>query len=337
MPRSVERGPRDMAAPAASRPPNAAELASARRLFAIALSAEDQGRWAEALETYERIRKIVVSPSLWYHIGVCHEALGEVVEALNAFELALSGATARKEVALARESRSRIEALRARASQIVLRLPDDAAGVRVEIDGDPIHPALVGAAILVTPGARRVVVEAENYTETFEATVQADTGALVELRAELGRKRSSAPPRRRAPVRPAPRGEPAPDPLLPAEVVVGTAAALAVGAVITGALAYDVRHSYLKENADPAPGSLGKREALYERGQALAITSTALTGAALLAGGFATYLFWPSSPARSASPDAARSSASRPRAPGPTALSPWIGPDGAGVALRGSL
>lgn len=339
--RGEGRAPRDMAAPEAPRPPNAAELASARRLFAIALSAEDQGRWAEALEIYERIRKIVVSPSLWYHIGACHEALGDVVEALNAFELALSGATARKEFALAKESRSRIEKLRAKASQLILRLPDDATGVRVEIDGAPINPALVGAAILVTPGARRVVVAAENYTETFEVTVQADTGAVVELHAELGPKRSSAPPRVLEPPRPPPLRAPAPRPVLPPEVVLGTAAAFAAGAVITGALAYDVRHRYLKENADPAPGSLGQREALYDRGKALAITSTALTGAALLAGGFATYLFWPSSrppAARPASPDtAARLSALRGRAPGPTALSPWIAPEGAGVAMRGAL
>ncbi|WP_438015284.1 tetratricopeptide repeat protein [Sorangium sp. So ce315] len=324
----------DTAAPAAPRQPSAAELASARQLFALGLAAEDNGRWAEALEIYERIRKVVVSPSLWYHLGVCHEALGHVVEALNAFELAQAGATARRETALARESRSRIEKLRARTSQIVLRLPEDAAGVRVEIDGEPIHPALVGAAILVTPGERRIVVRAENYTEPFEAAVQAETGAVVELWAELGPRRMAAL-QPLAPVRPAPPRAPAPGPRVPPVAVVGTAAALAAGALVTGVMAYDVRRSFLRKNASPAPGSLAEREALRDRGQALAVTSTALSGAALVAGGLAAYLFWPSSSSPAAPPDAAARPA--PRAPGPTAFSPWVGLDGAGVAVRGAL
>ncbi|WP_437924964.1 hypothetical protein WMF37_38945 [Sorangium sp. So ce291] len=322
---------------AAPRQPSAAELASARRLFALGLAAEDQGRWAEALETYERIRKIVVSPSLLYHLGACHEALGHVVEALNAFELAMSGATARREHALARESRSRIEKLRVRTSQIVLRLPEDAAGVHVEIDGEPINPALVGAAILVTPGERRVVVRAENYEARFEAAVQAETGAVVELRAELGPRRPVASARPLAPTRAAPLRAPAPGPRISPVAVVGAAAALAAGAVVTGVIAYDVRHTFLKKNANPAPGSLDERQALRDRGQALAITSTVLTGAALVAGGFATYLFWPSSSPRAAPADAAGRQARPARAPGPTALSPWIGLDGAGVAVRGAL
>lgn len=318
----------DTAAPAAPHKPSAAELASARRLFALGLAAEDGGRWAEALETYERISKIVVSPPLWYHLGVCHEALGHVVEALNAFELAASGAAARNELALARESRARREKLRVKTSQIVLQLPEDATGVRVEIDGEPIHAALVGAAILVSPGARRVVVEAENYAARFEASVQAETGAVVELRADLGRKRSPAVLLSSAP---------APGPRISPVVVVGTAAALAAGAVVTGAIAYDVRHSFMKKNANPAPGSMGERQALHDRGKALGVTSTVLTGAALIAGGFATYLFWPSS-SPAAPPDAAgRRLAPAPRTPGPTALSPWVGADGAGVAVQGVL
>ncbi|WP_437597358.1 hypothetical protein [Sorangium sp. So ce590] len=342
-PEGADRGPPgavagDTAAVAAPRQPSAAELASARHLFGLGLAAEDQGRWAEALETYERISKIVVSPALWYHLGVCHEALGHVVEALNAFELAMSGATARKELALASESRSRIEKLRVKTSQIVLQLPEDATGVRVAIDGEPVHPALVGAAILVSPGARRIAVRAENYAERFEATVQAETGAVVELRAELGRKRPPAVSRQSAPARPAPPRAPAPGPSIPPVAVVGAAAALGAAAVLTGVMAYDVRHTFLKKNASPAPGSLGERQALRDRGQALAVTSTVLTGAALVAGGFATYLFWPSAAPRAAPQDAAGGRPSpAPRAPGPTALSPWVGVTGAGVAVQGVL
>src|SRR6188474_1954569 len=68
--------------------PSAAELASARRLFSQALAAADKERWAEALEIYRRVSEIALSPSLQYHMAVCHEGLGQLVEAINAYELA---------------------------------------------------------------------------------------------------------------------------------------------------------------------------------------------------------------------------------------------------------
>lgn len=306
--------------------PSAAELSSARRLFVVALSAEDQGRWAEALETYERVSQVAVSPSLWYHRGICHEKLGHLVEAINAFDLALSGATERREVALARESRSRLERLRARTAQVVLGVPDDAVDVHIEIDGAPLNPALAGAAVIVEPGDRRVVVRAGNYLEVFDTTVRVVGGGVVEMRAELGGRKQRAAPRpfpawSSSPVfRPA---QPAPS-LVPAFLVGGTALALAAGAVVTGVVAYDVRQKFLQQNASPATSSLAERRSLHARGETFAITSTALTGGALLAGGLATYLFWPSS---SAGQRPARSAAAL----------PWIGPDGAGLHLQGAL
>jgi hypothetical protein len=315
--------------------PSAAELASARRLFAVAISAEDRGRWVEALETYERVSKVAVSPSLWYHIGVCHEALGHLVEAVNAFDLAVSGATARRELALSREARSRLERLRARTAQVVLGVPRDAADVRIEIDGQPLNPALAGAAVLVAPGDRRIVVRAGNYREVFDTTVRAAAGDVVEMRAELGRKKprvapgprldrgsfsSAQGPSAQGPVQPT-------SSLVPAFLVGGTAVALAAGAVVTGVVAYDVRETYLRQNASPAPGSRAERESLRDKGQLFAITSTALTGGALLAGGIATYLLWPSSRADTLSAPPSRS----------VAVLPWAGVDGAGVHLRGVL
>jgi hypothetical protein len=256
-------------------------------------------------------------------MAVCHEGLGQLVEAVNAYELAAGAAEARREIALAKESQARIQKIRGRIAQLTITIPRDAEGAQIEIDGQPISAALAGAAVPVNPGERRVVVRARNYRGVFEATVHAQPGAAAEVPATLGEKVAPAGPRRAAaPSRPAPAPPPEQS-LTPGFIAGGTALALTVGAVATGIAAYDLRETYLEKNASPEPGSLADREALRDRGQALAITSTALTGGALLAAGVATYLFWPSS-----SPAAGKPSAS---------VSPWVGPDGAGFGVRGAL
>ncbi|MCC6551595.1 MAG: hypothetical protein IT372_01065 [Polyangiaceae bacterium] len=308
---------------AAEKPPSAAELASARKLFAQAIAAEDQEKWAEALEIYERVSRIAISPSLRYHMGVCHEELGDLVEAVNAYELAASSAAERREAALAKESRARLEKARARIAQVTIEVPPDAEGLRIEIDGQAINPALAGTAIPINPGARRVVVRADNYPRAFVALVQAAPGQGASVRADLGARRPRGAAL--APVRPRPSpAPPAPEEpsLAPAFITGGVAVALAAGAVATGVAAYSVREDYLAKNANPAPGSLAERQSLREQGQALAITSTALTGGAVVAGAIATYLFWPSSSPRS-----------KPSA----RVTPWVGPDGAGLGIGGAL
>ena len=318
------------AEPARQGQPSAVELASARRLFAEAIVAEDHERWAEALEIYERVGRIVVSPSLQYHVGVCHEALGNLVEAVNAFELAAAAATERREAALAREARGHLAKVRAQVAQLTLTVPVDAEGVRIEIDGQAINPALAGTAVPINPGARRVVVRADNYRAVFDRVLRAAPGQAAELRADLGARTprggaALAPARARPEPTPAPAPAPAPAEApsrAPAFVIGGTALALAAGAVATGVAALGVRERYLELNQAPTAGSRAERESLRDEGEALAITSTALTGGALIAGAFATFLFWPSS-----APAGGRSAR----------VSPWVGPGGAGLGIGGSL
>src|SRR5262249_3541175 len=158
-----------------------------------------------------------------------------------------------------------------RTAQVVLNVPDDAVDVSIELDGAPLNPALAGAPVIVEPGDRRVVVRAGNYLEVFDTTVRVVAGDVVEMRVELGGSKRRIAPRPR-PATPPFVPEPAKrtSSLSPAFLVGGTAIALAVGAVVTGVAAYDVRGSYLRQNANPTPGSLAARQSLRAEGQVLA-------------------------------------------------------------------
>lgn len=174
----------------APKAPTAAELSTARALFEKGLAAEDEGRFDEGLALFAQVRAIAVSPAVDYHLGSCHEHLGHLVEALNAFELAAQEAERKGDAAMLAEAHAHIRSLRGRAARLVIEVPRDAEDARITLDGAPLHVALAGTPTLVNPGRVRVMVSAGNYASPFEAVVSAAAGKDTVVRVDLGARRS---------------------------------------------------------------------------------------------------------------------------------------------------
>ncbi len=316
--------------PAAATPPSAAELSAARQLFGEALEAEDRGDWKGALERYERISKITVSPTLYFHLGTCHQALGNIVEAINAFELASQEAQKKRDREVAKESKAQLDKLRPKVAFLTLEIvPQGLDDVSISLDGMPIRAALAGTAMPINPGKRRLVVRSETHEKVVELDVDATAGGASTITADLGAKKVVAPPPPpQIVVLPPPPPKvivappPPPPDRLPAYLVGGGAVALGAGALATGLLAHSKYLTYIEQNADPARSPRAQRIELRDSGQQLALVSTALTVGAVLAGGVSIDFF--TSPPGSARPAKA-------------ALSPWVGPEGAGLSVAGDL
>ena len=315
-------------------PPSAAELSAARQLFGEALDAEDHGDWKGALERYERIRKVTVSPVLYFHLGACHEALGNVVEAINAYELASQEAQKKRDREVAKESKAQLDKLRPRVALLTLTLvPAGMDDVSISLDGTPIRAALAGTAMPINPGKRHLVVRSESHEKVVELDLDAAAGSASSITADLGAKKAvapalpdkgvvpAAPPLPKVIVAPPPPPPPAPN-RTPAYLVGGGALALGAGALVTGLLAHGKYTTYIEQNAKPEQFPKVQRVELRDSGRALAVVSTALTLGAIVAGGVSVYLF--TSPPRAARPAKA-------------ALSPWIGPGVGGLSLAGEL
>jgi hypothetical protein len=319
--------------------PAAEELAAARQLFEEAIRAEDQGRWQEALDTFVRVRAITASPVLHYHIGVCSEHLGRLVEALNAFQMAVQLAEERHAPDVAKEARAEADKLRPRLARIALHVPADAADVTLLLDGRPLSAGVVGASLPIDPGERRIAVRAGNYERVFEATLKLAAGESRTIEVDLGGKKAPEPqatpepppPVVAAPPPPAAPTSPPPAPprsLAPVIWVGGTAVALGIASLATGLAAHADHTEYENENgAKPPTGSLADREALRDAGMTKAVVSTVLTGGALAAGGVTGYLL-----ARYLKAPAAVQG--RSHAP---AWSAWASRDGAGLVVEGAL
>ncbi|MEP7122090.1 MAG: hypothetical protein ABJE95_14320 [Byssovorax sp.] len=326
--------------PAPAAEPTAAELATARLLFAEALTAQDQGRCVDAIPIYERIAKIAVSPVLYLRIGTCNETLGRVVEAINALELATQEAEKKRDVEVAKESRAHLIKLRPKVARLAVKVPEGAEGVEITLDGRAVSAALAGTTMLVDPGRHHVVVRAASHEKAFEVDVAAAPEQPTTVTADLGAKKIAAPAPAIAPPPPpipvplAPRLPPEPVKQLPPEpqvnrvpgaVAGGVTAALGVGALISGLIAHARFDEFLMENASPRPGSLAGRQRLHDSGEAAALVSTVLT-AAFVVGAAVTVVLLANPPRKGSATTANRAG-----------LSPWMTATGGGLVLGGAL
>jgi len=212
--------------------PTAAQLETARKLFAEAEKDQDAGRWEFALRKLQGVASIKETPGVRFHIGNCLENLGRLQEALESFQRAQS---------LAEDSRTRdvidlvgprIEQLRRRIPTLTVRVTGHGGGeVTVRVDDKPLDNTLLGSPVGLDPGPHVVVVQFPG-----EAAIRREV-VLLDFRGEsLEFARSSARPVASAPTAPA---VPAPDsdkgggvPTL-AWIAFGTGVALGVGGYLS--------------------------------------------------------------------------------------------------------
>lgn len=139
--------------------PSAGELDAARALFAEAYADEQEKRFAQALEKFQRVAAVKESGSVRYRIGSVLESLGRLREARDAFRaLAASKANlAANEQEIADSAAERAHRLDAKIPRLVLRLQDNSpADTRVTVDGASVPASTTPTPIELDPGEHLV-------------------------------------------------------------------------------------------------------------------------------------------------------------------------------------
>ncbi len=141
--------------------PSASELATARERFDEGLKLEDKGDWAGALVLFQKVAAVRLTPQVRFHLGLCLENLGRLVEALNEFRRAESDAagdtTPSGQIVLTNAGRH-IADLKARIPRLKLEMPAGETLSAVILDGSPVASTLLDAPILVDPGKHSISV-----------------------------------------------------------------------------------------------------------------------------------------------------------------------------------
>jgi hypothetical protein len=149
--------------------PSAGELAAARDMFNEARQAEDAGNWPEALRKLKAVAEVKLTAQVRFHIGLCEEQLGQLIEALNDFERAKIEAGEQHVSAVAEEAPAHAARVRARLPTLILQMPPDTSNASVAIDDQPISAALAARPVPLNPGEHTVSVSAPGkiYRERF--------------------------------------------------------------------------------------------------------------------------------------------------------------------------
>ncbi len=171
------------------------ELKAAREMFQDAYKDEQEKRFAQALDKFQRVAAVKESPSVRYRIGAVLEQLGRLREARDAFRaLAASKPTLpAAQMNIAANAAERALQLDGRIPKLVLRLQADSpADTRVSIDGAPVPASSTPRRIELDPGEH--VVQASSPTsQPSENKVTLAEGGEVEFTVSLGAKAPVVP------------------------------------------------------------------------------------------------------------------------------------------------
>lgn len=186
-----------VAPPARAEDPTPEALARAREEYRRGLALEQAGDWEGALVIFKGVALVKSTPQVRFHIAQCEEKVGNWVEALGSYRLALSEAQQSNVADVQKEAASAIEALEPRVPKLTIHRGTGAAAARVLLDGRELGPASVGTPIAVNPGPHRIEATSPGR-ETSVTEVVAEEGKASEvaltLKDQPGAAKPQAPP-----------------------------------------------------------------------------------------------------------------------------------------------
>lgn len=187
-------GPTPAATPAT--PATEQQLKAAREMFQDAYKDEQEKRYAQALDKFQRVAAVKESASVRYRIGSVLEQLGRLREARDAFRaLAASKPNlTQPEKEIADNAAERAHLLDKRIPRLLLRLqPDPPADARVSIDGAPVPVSTTPRSIELDPGEHHILASSPTSLPS-ESKVTLAEGREVEVMVALETTGASKPP-----------------------------------------------------------------------------------------------------------------------------------------------
>ncbi len=301
-------------APAAE--PTAAEIAAARELFDEGIALEEKGQWQEALDRFRKVAAVKTTPAVRFHLGLCLENLGRIVDALVEFQRAHADASldpASQHVAAG--AAKHVADLKARVPRLVVRVPEqvlqEGAPVSITIDGAPVNPSLVGTPIPLDPGVHTVRVTASGRAPFSTQVDLVERGEPLFVEATLPRLSEPPSAQPSAPESPAAASERGAGPGALPWVFGGVGAA----ALVSAGVMYVLRQSTIRELESACLDGRSQcpddKRAVADRGRAYTDAGNVLAGVGIL--GIATALVLVA-----VAPPEAKPRAALPRSRGPS-------------------
>ncbi len=163
------------------------ELAAARQLFNEGKELEKQKSYEGALDKFKKVAGVKMTPQVRFHIALCEENLGHLVEAINGFDLAAdeakrAGSTATE---VAENAPKRADGLRERVPTLQLTVAGKVLTSKITLDGAPVAATAIGVAAPIDPGDHVVEVQDAAAKVTFHKDLKLEERAREHLEIEV--------------------------------------------------------------------------------------------------------------------------------------------------------
>jgi hypothetical protein len=284
-----------LAAPEAKTSKSAIDRARAQ--FQQGLALETAGDWTGALDLFQQVALVKLTPQVRFHIGLCEEHLGHLVAALGDYELAAHEADQAKVVEVSAQVASRRDGLRARIPQLTIVRGGGAEAALVSLDGVSLGAASVAVKLPIDPGPHTVEARASGF-KPFRTTVDVaeKESKSVELTLEPLAAAASGPDTTATASKStstvdSAREEPAPSNVVP--LVIGGAGVASVGAGVVFLLLRQHAITTLDSECTLPPGHQCPPSAqpTYDQGKTYTLLANVTLGAGVAAIGVGTVLF----------------------------------------------
>lgn len=169
------------------------ELQAARELFQEAFADEQQQRYPEALEKFQRVAKVKESASVRYRIATVLMAMGRLREARDLFRALAADKSALppSDQEISDSAAERSAELDRRIPRLALRLEDNPPeDVHVTIDGAPVPVSTTPRPIELDPGEHLVVATGRGSAPSEQKITLADGAGEVPYAVTLEPARS---------------------------------------------------------------------------------------------------------------------------------------------------
>jgi hypothetical protein len=173
--------------------PTPEQLQYARVLFAEAQKEERAGNWQSALEALRKVAAIKLTPGIRFHIALCEDKIGMLLEALADYEAAEREAQQQSTQDVLSAIKEPLAALRARIPRLTVNVPADIRDVRVTVDGTPLAASELGNAAPIAIGEHRIEATAPGRV-AFKAMIAAKERETVVVHVILPAIRDPAAP-----------------------------------------------------------------------------------------------------------------------------------------------
>jgi len=154
----------------------------ARAHFLRGQAAYDTGDYATAVSEWRTAYGLDARPLLQYNLAQAYERLGQLQEAVTAYETYVNSSDADPD--RMSSARARVAALRERLNQTSIRLTGGPEGATIVVDGQDRGRLPHPDPLRVQPGSHRIVIRAQGFQD-FVSTVAVSAGQAVDVPVEM--------------------------------------------------------------------------------------------------------------------------------------------------------